>query len=948
MKWIYTLGLLLSFTFFGIRVNAQVLSCDYTLELFDTFGDGWNGAFITILINGVPQEYTLNNFDDDGSFNSFLISVSDGDEIEFFFDGGTFDNEITYNFFSPEGVLLLSEGPNPTLGLIFSGNLVCPSCLAPAPALVSVDDVRAFTAELSWILTDPEGVYYIEYDTTGFDQGTGTEVSTTGDDITLVNLQENTTYQFYITAVCANGDTSNVVGPFEFTTLWAVNVGISNISMPESDCGLGVMDAIEVTIANFGGNPQSLIPFNYSVNGLPGGVNQPIDGFYTGVLGKDSTVIIEFEATFDFSEPGEYVIQAWTELEGDSVITNDTTTITIVSIPTVTEYPYFIDFEEWSGGWRVDEESTNPSWEFGMPAGAFLNSAASGENAWVTNLDGDYNTNEFSFLVSPCLDFSGLTEDPRLTFSLYFDSESCCDEAWVEQSIDGGETWTKVGTAGTGINWYNDTGNDWWDGDAGFDGWVSALNTLEGTAGESDVLIRFVMSTDFSVQEEGIGIDDVFIAPPLTNDLAAITAANTSEIDCGEENDMVTVTISNFGTAVQTSFDVFYSVNGDPAIMETITGITLNPNEEISYTFDQTFDSSEPGTYTIQAWSSLGTDQFIANDTTTFSFTTTASIPFVENFEGMVLPEGWTADGTVNDDHNNVSFALYDNLWSADQTFTVETPAIGLIAADDSLTFDYRFVDFSGGGTNATVLGAGDSLTIAISTDCGETYTDVFSITSENHTSSNVMTNQTVQLGAFEGESIKIRFLGVWATGDYWLDLDNINIIRCPASLGLSAEIVNESVTDAADGIASIATSAGLEPFTYFWNTGDSTKTVTGLTAGIYDVIVTDAAGCSDIIEVVIETVVGVEQIDNITALDLAPNPTNGTSILNVSFSELVDARVRVVNMVGQQLLEQRSNNIREASYEIDLNAHPAGLYFVQIIVDNQIHTEKLVHTGGN
>jgi len=319
----------------------------------------------------------------------------------------------------------------------------------------------------------------------------------------------------------------------------------------------------------------------------------------------------------------------------------------------------------------------------------------------------------------------------------------------------------------------------------------------------------------------------------------------------------------------------------------------------------------------------------------------------VENFESMVFPDGWTTDdGIVGNGHSNVSFVLFDNLWSADQNFEAVTPALGIIEPDDSLTFDYRFVDFTGGGTNATELGEGDSLIVQISIDCGENYTTELVIDMGNHITSNVMANQTIYLGDYAGETIKIRFAAAWANGDYYIDLDNINIIRCPASLDLSAEVVNESITDAFDGIASVVTGAGLEPFTYAWSTGDSTKTVTGLTAGTYQVIVTDVAGCSDIIEIVIETLVGVEAIDNITAISLAPNPTNGLSVLNVEFSETVDTRIQVVNMMGQVVFDQVDQNVQEGSYEIDLHAYSDGLYFVRILVKDQVHTEKLIRIG--
>ncbi len=76
-------------------------------------------------------------------------------------------------------------------------------------------------------------------------------------------------------------------------------------------------------------------------------------------------------------------------------------------------------------------------------------------------------------------------------------------------------------------------------------------------------------------------------------------------------------------------------------------------------------------------------------------------------------------------------------------------------------------------------------------------------------------------------------------------------VISEPATLELTVNVQNESVPAAADGIASAVVSGGVSPYTYVWNDnlgtpiGQTTQTATGLTAGTYQVIVTDANGCT-------------------------------------------------------------------------------------------------------
>ncbi|MCF8275354.1 MAG: gliding motility-associated C-terminal domain-containing protein [Flavobacteriales bacterium] len=60
---------------------------------------------------------------------------------------------------------------------------------------------------------------------------------------------------------------------------------------------------------------------------------------------------------------------------------------------------------------------------------------------------------------------------------------------------------------------------------------------------------------------------------------------------------------------------------------------------------------------------------------------------------------------------------------------------------------------------------------------------------------------------------------------------------------------INSNVTEAncgsCDGAVTITPVGGAAPYTYLWNTGATTATITNLCAGVYNVIVTDANGCT-------------------------------------------------------------------------------------------------------
>lgn len=942
--WFILLPVLLG----GSTLNAQT-SCEYTLNLFDSFGDGWNGGFLDVTIGNTTTTYTLDNVNDDGSFNSFALTVTEGDTIVLDFTVGGFGPEVSYNLVDAEFTVIFEDGlvGAPQSGVAFSSSAVCPSCPPPPTGGIDIENIRAFRADVSLIPSDPEGETIIELGEAGFMPGMGTFKVISGASTTLFNLSENTNYEIYLAAACANGDTSITIGPYAFATPFANDVGVVELLDPVTACNLGIADSITLAISNFGGAPQTLIPYNFAVNGIPGGVNMPTDGLFTGVIGTDSTDIAQFDAPYDLSEPGEYLFEIWTDLEGDSVRTNDTTRVLIVNIPEVTTYPYYQTFEEWGGGWTVEQDGNGEAtWEYGVPAGTLINSAVSGENAWVTNLDGAYNNSERSYLISPCLDFSSLDEDPRIAFFMNFDSESCCDELWLEVSIDDGETWSKVGEAGTGVNWYNDTFNDWWDGTAGFEGWAYVQNVLANTAGEADVKVQFVFSSDGSVTREGIGLDNILIGPTIADDMAASSITTLEGVACGSPDDQVTFTIRNVGDEPQQNIPVAYSVNGGPAVMET-TGLPIVfPGDQFVYTFEQTFDSSVPGVYEVRAWAMLDGDGFLANDTTVYRFQTASQLPYKQDFEAGGVPDDWEVSPsvTVSNGHNNATFAIHANIWSFNDSIAMEMPVLGPVEAEDTLRFDYRYVEYFA-GTEPTVLTDMDSLKVGVSTDCGETYTTVFTVSDSLHVPSIDMTTVTLPLEEYAGEYIRVRFQGIWGEGDYWLDIDNINIRRCNG-ITIDSTITGASAADMTDGSIAVLPTSSEGPYTYEWSTDDSTRVVSNLGVGEYTVTITDGFGCQDVKTFVVEVMVGTIELDNIGSVNLAPNPTSGQSTLTVAFKQPVDARIQVLNTMGQLLYETVDQQVTEGTYPIDLSRYNSGMYWVRIFADGQVKTAKLIKAG--
>lgn len=81
---------------------------------------------------------------------------------------------------------------------------------------------------------------------------------------------------------------------------------------------------------------------------------------------------------------------------------------------------------------------------------------------------------------------------------------------------------------------------------------------------------------------------------------------------------------------------------------------------------------------------------------------------------------------------------------------------------------------------------------------------------------------------------------------------DTVNIAPAPGALTYSAAVTHAACSVSNNGSITISASGGQAPYTYAWSNGATTPGVTGLAAGTYTCVLSDAGGCTDTI---IETV---------------------------------------------------------------------------------------------
>jgi hypothetical protein len=169
-----------------------------------------------------------------------------------------------------------------------------------------------------------------------------------------------------------------------------------------------------------------------------------------------------------------------------------------------------------------------------------------------------------------------------------------------------------------------------------------------------------------------------------------------------------------------------------------------------------------------------------------------------------------------------------------------------------------------------------------------------------------------------------------------------------PAAMSISG-LSNDNINSDPGGNTPYTVSGGTSPYSYEWVLGNTlistTQDLPDLTQssqqGTYVLTVTDNNGC-EITQSIIIT--GVSELNSEYSISVNPNPTQGMLVMNLSglngertSYKLLDASSRIV--VEKQLGGVAGERIER----MDITKEAAGIYYLQIIVGNQVNTLKVV-----
>jgi hypothetical protein len=161
-----------------------------------------------------------------------------------------------------------------------------------------------------------------------------------------------------------------------------------------------------------------------------------------------------------------------------------------------------------------------------------------------------------------------------------------------------------------------------------------------------------------------------------------------------------------------------------------------------------------------------------------------------------------------------------------------------------------------------------------------------------------------------------------------------------PPALQISGTVTHETLLG--NGAVDISVIGGVLPYIYAWSENSQNEDLNNLNAGVYDVLVQDANGCTSTAQFEVLNQTSAEISDNMEdwSVSLYPNPNGGAFTLVLPAQ--VDFLVQVMDVQGRLVFESKASGF--ISLNLDLAVGKYLCHVTQPVSGKSVHTNFIVH----
>jgi len=185
------------------------------------------------------------------------------------------------------------------------------------------------------------------------------------------------------------------------------------------------------------------------------------------------------------------------------------------------------------------------------------------------------------------------------------------------------------------------------------------------------------------------------------------------------------------------------------------------------------------------------------------------------------------------------------------------------------------------------------------------------------------------------------------------IGLTSISMAQCT--------ITSSSVVPTGMTVNTTATGTGAAVPAYAWDWGDASSPTTTQNAshtysvpGVYNVCVvyidiTNTTCVDSACHTVTVTTVGISEANGgVNTIAATPNPFGASTTFNINLAQNADVEISVYDVTGKKVETVKDEEMTAGSHSIVWTPETLaeGVYFVQMVIDGEVQTRKIVHTG--
>lgn len=570
-----------------------------------------------------------------------------------------------------------------------------------------------------------------------------------------------------------------------------IDAHLLDLDLSTLSCGSD-NDSVTVTVQNSGLEDLTDIPVKLIMHFD----NWDYEFDQTVTLAAGATAELVFNG-LNTSYPGNYDFTALVNVENDIVPGNDMMEDNASMLDTE-PIPYLKTDDWFNGDWTLNNFL---SWNF--------------ETAYSTLYPGDVAT-------ATSMSIGEIGADSKLSVEYFiraygdFGNQSVLgvgDTIKTQVSTDCGVSWNTLSTLHASN--LKDFDGEWSDG---FSGLLMYDTMSIGSYAGENIMVRIEVSksdvpassTDYFEYLLG------YVSINNGNDVN-INFIDLEDAYCASANDTVWVQVQNNSIYAAIDVPVLLTVEtpngGMYMLYDTIPNIDAQNGVDSAIFVLNTVDSV--GTFNLTAETMLEGDDSPGFATTTRTIVDTYFSPYLDNF--TTTPSTWDPN-----DFNTNDYGIYAEVYPGDELTTI-SPKIVPVTDITQFEMVYQVIGFDNASARVTnALEPGDTIKVSVSTDCGDTWTVVSTISDADHNPAEEYQVYGVDLSTYVNTEVLIAVsivnnqYNLDAAAYYRMEVDQFKIsngidvgateIIRPSTLancGLAAEPVSVEVTN----FASIAQS---------------------------------------------------------------------------------------------------------------------------------------------